>query len=139
MMQIPEEEVMVNAKWWFLAATVLPPAAPAVETQFAGFSAVAVSAHVGLAGMHGACQAAFGSRARMCLTDEVVRSPEIVEFTQNLQAWVQPGADRFPCAGWTSAVGSGTVLDARTMSFLNKSCAAMLPVTCCQEQALVRR
>jgi hypothetical protein len=133
------EEAMVNAKWWLLAATVLPLSAPAIKTQFVGFSAIAVSAHVGLVGLHGACQAAFGNRARMCLADEVIRAPEIVRFTQDLQAWVQPGASHFPCAGWTSSVGSGTVLDARTMSFVNKSCGTMLPVTCCQEEAVVSR
>lgn len=90
-------------------------------------------------GLHGACQAAFGNRARMCLADEVIRAPEIVRFTQDLQAWVQPGASHFPCAGWTSSVGSGTVLDARTMSFVNKPCGTMLPVTCCQEEAVVSR
>jgi hypothetical protein len=130
---------MVNAKLWLLAATLVSLSVPAMETRFVGFSAVTVPGHIGLVGLHGACQAAFGKRARMCLTDEVVRAPEIVRFTKDLQAWVQPGMARFPCTGWTSSIGSGTVLDARTMSFVNKSCGSMLPVTCCQEGAVLDR
>ena len=130
---------MVNAKLWLLLATLLPLSVPAMETRFVGFSAVAVPARVGLVGMHRACQEAFGNRARMCLSDEVLRAPEIVAFTEDRQAWVQPGVERFPCAGWTSSIGSGTVLDARTMSFRNLSCGLTLPVTCCQQEGVASR
>lgn len=124
---------MANTKFWSVAIALVPMATSAMETQFAGFSGVAVPGHVGLVGMHGACQAAFGDSARMCVTDEVVRAPEIVRFSRDLKAWVQPGGDRFPCAGWASAIGSGAVLDARTMAFGNEPCKSLLFVTCCQK------
>lgn len=129
------EEATVNAKGWLLVTITFPMIVAAREVRFVGFSGGAVPAHVGLVGMHGACQAAFGGTARMCLTDEVVKAPEIMGFTQDLQAWVQPGSERFPCSGWGSSVGSGTVLDARTMSFDSEPCKALLPVTCCQEES----
>ena len=125
---------MANAKLWFLPMALLPLAVPAMDIQFAGFSTVAVPGDAGLVGLHGACQAAFGNKARMCVADELVRTPEIVGFTQELSAWVQPGSSRFPCSGWASPIGSGTVLDARTMAFANRRCGEALPVTCCQER-----
>lgn len=126
------EETIVKTKWLLLATVVWPLMTLATGVRFLGFSTAPVSAHEGFAGLHSACQETFGARARICFADEVVRAPEIVRFTEDLQAWVQPGANRFPCAGWTSSLGSSTVLDARSMAFVNRSCGALLPVTCCQ-------
>lgn len=123
---------MVRARWWLLAATALGVSAPAMETQFIGFSPVAVPGHVGLVGLHGACQRAFGKRARLCVAADAVGTAEIARFVGEFEAWIQPTTADFPCAGWSSSIGSGTVLDARTMSFGSKPCAMRLPVTCCQ-------
>lgn len=122
----------MKTKLWLFTMLTLPLLADTSESQFIGFSATAVPAYAGLAGMAKACQGTFGARARMCLTDEVVKTPDIVYYTQNLEAWVQPGSKRFPCAGWGSTLGSATVLDARTMSLARKPCKALLAVTCCR-------
>lgn len=122
----------MKMKCSLLVMLTLPLLANATESRFIGFSTTAVPAHAGLAGMAQACQGTFGPGARMCLTGEVVKTPEIVHFTQELEAWVQPDSKRFPCAGWGSTLGSGTVLDARTMSVTSKRCKSFLPVTCCR-------
>lgn len=62
------------------------------EYRVVGFSADEVPANIGLGGMHAECDSAFpGMDARMCTTEEVVRTPGLSQIlTATGIGWVQP-------------------------------------------------
>ena len=126
------------------------------EPRFAGFSNNAVTADVGLAGMHEACSSTFGADARMCLDIEVFKTPGLKARSSVARGWLQPTSylsgdnpGALSCNGWSVNSGSAATWLTGDMQIIyaskqyggkrydhrhyaNNHCESQLPVACCK-------
>ena len=115
----------------------------AAEPRFVGFSDSAVRGDVGLVGLHGACRDTYGPGARMCLSIEVFKTPDLesIQIPGFDRGWIAPqildignvSAERFDCFGWYGLTeAKGLTLLADSMAIVPDYCSTPFPVACCQ-------
>ena len=136
----------------------------ASKSNFLGLSSDPVLGDVKLSGLEAACWATFGSKTRVCTSEEIIKAPPLRKSIPNSGAWVYPttvdatpdlqagGFDmmdfsltaassltNFSCRVWSTQVAeSGQAATGLMVSGLKMfrlgSCAEPKPVACCRAQ-----
>ena len=127
------------------------------EYRFVGVSKTTFQGNAGFAAMHADCQTTFRDRkARMCTSEEVFKTPNLLGLNLETASWVQPIAagggynsgvgsslivDEYhatlsfsttqSCNSWTNTQFVGLTYAPTSGSFTNSPCVNMHPVACC--------